>query len=76
MRVFMPQIILQRGFLEIVNGRDDILQIKAKSAMLGCLNAPSPFAEYGWFNTVDLVEVDGDYVKILGRVVKQRKRGI
>jgi len=51
MRVFMPQIILQRGFLEIVNGRDDILQIKAKSAMLDYLNAPSPFTEDGWFNT-------------------------
>jgi len=48
----------------VVNG---ILQIKAQSAMLGYLNAPSPFTEDGWFDTGDLVEVDGDYVKILGR---------
>jgi len=46
---------------------DNILQIKAKSAMLGYLNAPSPFTEDGWFNTGDLVEVDGEYLKILGR---------
>jgi long-chain acyl-CoA synthetase len=46
---------------------DRILQIKADSAMLGYLNAPSPFTEDGWFNTGDLVEVDGEYIKILGR---------
>jgi len=46
---------------------DDVLQIKAESAMLGYLNAPSPFAEDGWFNTGDKVEVDGDYFRILGR---------
>jgi acyl-CoA synthetase (AMP-forming)/AMP-acid ligase II len=49
----------------VVNG---ILQIKAQSAMLGYLNAPSPFTEDGWFNTGDNVEVDGDYIKIKGRV--------
>jgi len=46
---------------------DGILQIKAKSAMLGYLNAPSLFTEDGWFNTGDSVEVDGEYIKILGR---------
>ena len=46
---------------------DNILQIKAKSVMLGYLNAPSPFTEDGWFMTGDMVEVDGDYLKILGR---------
>jgi acyl-CoA synthetase (AMP-forming)/AMP-acid ligase II len=35
--------------------------------MLGYLNAPSPFTDDGWFNTNDAVEVDGDYVRILGR---------
>jgi acyl-coenzyme A synthetase/AMP-(fatty) acid ligase len=46
---------------------DGILQIKAESAMLGYLNAPSPFTPDGWFVTGDCVEVDGEYVRILGR---------
>ena len=46
---------------------DGILQIKAESAMLGYLNAPSPFTEDGWFNTGDAVELNGEYLKILGR---------
>jgi len=46
---------------------DGILQIKAKSAILGYLNAPSPFTDDGWLNTEDAVEVDGEYLKILGR---------
>lgn len=46
---------------------DGMLDIKAKSAMLGYLNAPSPFTEDGWFKTGDAVEVDGEYIKILGR---------
>jgi long-chain acyl-CoA synthetase len=46
---------------------DGILQIKAESAMLGYLNAPSPFTDDGWFNTRDKVEVDGEYFRILGR---------
>ncbi len=35
--------------------------------MLGYLNAPSPFDEDGWFNTQDAVQVDGDYIRFLGR---------
>ena len=35
--------------------------------MIGYLNAPSPFDENGWMNTQDIVEVDGDYIRILGR---------
>jgi long-chain acyl-CoA synthetase len=46
---------------------DGILQIKAQSAMLGYLNAPSPFSQDGWFITGDEVEVDGEYMRILGR---------
>lgn len=46
---------------------DGLLQIKAQSAMLGYLNAPSPFTEDGWFVTGDAVEVDGEFLKILGR---------
>jgi acyl-coenzyme A synthetase/AMP-(fatty) acid ligase len=46
---------------------DNILWIKTNSAMVGYLNAPSPFDEEGWLNTGDMVERKGDYVKILGR---------
>ncbi len=46
---------------------DGILQIRAKSAMLGYLNAPSPFTKDGWFVTGDSVRQDGEYVRILGR---------
>jgi len=46
---------------------DGILQIKAESAMLGYLNAPSPFSEDGWFITGDEAEVDREYFRILGR---------
>jgi long-chain acyl-CoA synthetase len=46
---------------------DGILWIRADSAMMGYLNAPSPFTEDGWFITGDAVEVDGQYIRILGR---------
>lgn len=46
---------------------NNTLFIRTKSAMLGYLNAPSPFDEEGWYNTGDQVEIDGDYLKILGR---------
>ena len=46
---------------------DGMLEIKAKSAMRGYLNSPSPFTSDGWFITGDAVEVDGEYFKILGR---------
>ncbi len=44
-----------------------LLQIRARSAMLGYLNATSPFTDDGWFITGDAVEVDGDYIRVLGR---------
>jgi acyl-CoA synthetase (AMP-forming)/AMP-acid ligase II len=46
---------------------DNILHIKAQSAMLGYLNAPSPFTEDGWMNTEDCVEVDGEFMRFMGR---------
>lgn len=46
---------------------DGMLELKTKSAMMGYLNSPSPFTEDGWFKTFDSVEVDGEYLKILGR---------
>lgn len=50
--------------VKVVEG---ILWIRAQSAMMGYLNAPSPFDEEGWLNTGDVVEVDGEYLRILGR---------
>lgn len=49
---------------KVVNGA---LWIRSRYSMLGYLNAPSPFDAEGWFNTSDAVEVDGEYVRILGR---------
>ncbi len=46
---------------------DGILWVKAHSAMLGYLNAESPFDAEGWMNTGDMVEVGGEYVRFLGR---------
>ena len=46
---------------------DGVLWIKSDYAMVGYLNAPSPFDADGWFNTEDLVEVDSDWLRILGR---------
>lgn len=49
---------------KIVNGT---LWIKSDSAMLGYLNAPNPFDQDGFLDTGDLVEQDGEWIKILGR---------
>jgi acyl-CoA synthetase (AMP-forming)/AMP-acid ligase II len=46
---------------------DDMLEIKAKTSMLGYLNANSPFTSDGYFKTGDVVEQHGDYIRILGR---------
>lgn len=54
-----------RGFEhKIVDG---ILWIRSDMAMLGYLNAPTPWDGEGFFNTQDAVEVDGEYLKVLGR---------
>lgn len=50
-----------------VQVRNNILWVKSSYAMIGYLNAPSDFDEQGWFNTHDQVEVDGEYIRILGR---------
>jgi long-chain acyl-CoA synthetase len=49
---------------KVVDGR---LWIRAECAMLGYLNAPSPFDAEGFLDTGDLVIVDGDWIRILGR---------
>jgi acyl-CoA synthetase (AMP-forming)/AMP-acid ligase II len=46
---------------------DGILWLRAPTAMLGYLNAPSPIDAEGWLNTGDKVLVDGDWLRILGR---------
>jgi len=46
---------------------DDVLWVRSDMAMLGYLNAPADFDADGYFNTQDVVQVDGDYVRILGR---------
>jgi long-chain acyl-CoA synthetase len=49
---------------KVVDGR---LWVRARSAMLGYLNAPDPFDADGFFDTGDLVEVDGEWIRFLGR---------
>ncbi len=46
---------------------DNVLKIRSQSRMIGYLNAPSPFDEEGWYDTKDLVEQDGDWVRVVGR---------
>lgn len=46
---------------------DHRLWIRARSAMIGYLNAPCPFDAEGYFDTGDLVEVEGEWLRILGR---------
>jgi long-chain acyl-CoA synthetase len=46
---------------------DGILHVRSESAMVGYLNAPSPFDADGWLNTGDVVEQEGEYLRILGR---------
>lgn len=46
---------------------DGMLQVRARSLLLGYLNAPTPITADGWFETGDMVEQDGEYVRFLGR---------
>ena len=46
---------------------DNTLFIKAKSTILGYLNAKSPYDAEGWYDTGDKVEQDGNWIKFLGR---------
>jgi acyl-coenzyme A synthetase/AMP-(fatty) acid ligase len=49
---------------------DGVLWVRSETAMLGYLNAPSPFHGDGWYNTQDAVEVDGRFVRVVGRVTE------
>lgn len=46
---------------------DGTLRVRAENRMVGYLNAPQPFTEEGWYDTKDVVDVDGDYLRISGR---------
>lgn len=46
---------------------NDVLLIRSQNRMVGYLNAPDPFDDEGWYNTTDVVETDGDWLKITGR---------
>lgn len=46
---------------------ENTLYIRSKYRMEGYLNAHDPFDKDGWYNTKDLVEQDGEYIKITGR---------
>lgn len=47
---------------------DSVLQIRSQSRMMGYLNAPSPFDSDGWYDTKDIVETQGAYYKVVGRL--------
>lgn len=49
---------------------DGTLRIRARSALRGYLNAPSPFDDDGWFDTRDVVEQDGEWLRFLGRTTE------
>ena len=46
---------------------DGELYLRTQNRMEGYLNAPSPFDEEGWYATKDVVECDGDWMRIVGR---------
>jgi len=46
---------------------NDVLCIRSQNRMVGYLNAPDPFDTDGWYNTSDVVEKDGEWVRISGR---------
>jgi long-chain acyl-CoA synthetase len=47
---------------------NDILFLQSNSSMIGYIFEDHCEGFNGWFNTQDKVEVDGDWIKILGRV--------
>lgn len=46
---------------------DGLLEILTETAMIGYLNAPSPFTEDGWLQTGDEAELEDGYIRIMGR---------
>ncbi len=61
-----------RPHMRIVDG---VLWLRSEGTMLGYVNAPSPVTEDGWYCTGDLVEVDGEWLRFLGRADELFKVG-
>lgn len=51
--------------------RDGMLEIRSQSAMVGYLNAPSPFTDDGWLKTGDVVDERDGLFRIHGRRSEQ-----
>lgn len=51
--------------------KEGVLFVKSATRMAGYLNAEDPFDEEGWYNTGDLVESKGGFIKIIGRQSEQ-----
>lgn len=51
--------------------RGGLLEIRSQSAMVGYLNAPSPFTDDGWLMTGDVVDERDGYLRIHGRQSEQ-----
>lgn len=49
---------------------EGVLKIRSETRMLGYLNSESPFDQDGWYDTRDLVEQSGEFVKIIGRTTE------
>jgi len=47
--------------------KDGLLEVKTNTAMVGYLNADSPFTEDGYYKTGDHVEQRGDMIRFAGR---------
>ena len=46
---------------------DGMLEVQSRSMLLGYLNTSAPITPDGWFQTGDVVEQDGEYLRFLGR---------
>lgn len=49
---------------------DGVLWVRSEGQILGYLNAPQPFDEKGWYCTGDLVDTEGEWIKVLGRTTE------
>jgi long-chain acyl-CoA synthetase len=47
--------------------KNNTLEIKSESRMLGYLNAQSPFNYDGWYDTKDIVREEDEFIEIIGR---------